>query len=327
MALDIVRRLSNPRRLARTLAAMSPLGTWYEHESVRIIREYDRRLPPAPVIDDPALQALYDVGWVNLGNLGIDVTDLAERARARFETVPQDDPRLTGIHLCDPMLLPGCTAYLGNPRVNALLRAYMGPDTTFDVIDLFRIPEKADFQRISGFWHHDRVGHRLLLWVLLNDIDERGRGTWYVPGSHHWEMERNSYAASRYSEEWVHARWSKFDRVIGKKGDAVLLDTHGLHRATYERVVGHRDVIMLGWSSYAKSMALQNPILDWPVGIHTTLLPKGFDTTGTLVRRDRLREERDCVRYDGNTNKDAPRPSITRDAVWVEAVPGMVGAE
>jgi len=120
MKFDVAEALRNLKtkrsaRVARTLAAMTFAATSYERGRVRIIRQHDNRLPPAPILDDPALATLYHDGYANLGNFGIDVEPLAARARTDFDTAPQKDARLRG--KCNGNVVIEDHAYIGTGAV------------------------------------------------------------------------------------------------------------------------------------------------------------------------------------------------------------------
>lgn len=311
-------RQHSPKEIATKLLVRGFGETLLAAQSARLIREHDARWPTVPVNDDPDLVSLHRDGFVKLGSLGIDVDALASRAEQAFDTIPQDRPDLNHLILRDAFLLhPTALEILASPRVNAIVRGYLGDDAAFDFADLFRSPECSEDARVSGLWHHDRVGHRLLLWVLLNDLEEGGRATIYSPGSHHRVMDENSFAGSRYTEAYVDANYPQRARMTGKRGEAILTDTHGIHRAVYERGAGRRDVLMVAFSSYAKSQALASSPLLLPFGPHWTRFPASFDGQGTLVRRERLRRVGSFVEYAGNPGRDKPAQG-SRHAIYVE---------
>lgn len=312
-------RQHTPKEAARKVLRRAFGENYYSAQSVRIIREHDARWPTTPVNDDKDLVSLHRDGFVKLGNLGIDVNRLSSRSESAFDQVPQDRPDLNHVTINDPFLFDGTTLrILANQRVNSIVRSYLGDDATFDFAELFRSPACSETVRISGLWHHDRVGHRLLLWVLLNDLDERGRATIYATGSHHRELEANTFASTRLADDFVDRNYPVRARMTGKRGDCILTDTHGIHRAVYERGMLHRDVLMVAYSSYAKSQALASSPLDFPIGPHYARFPKHFDPAGTLVRRERLKTVGGGFEYVGNPGRDKPRVSTLYDG-YVDA--------
>ena len=306
---DALRR-ATPGELLRTAQAAAFGDNLYASASLRIINEHDAHWPTAPRANDPDLLRLHRDGYVNLGNLGIDVEACAERAASVFDRCPRRDPSLVKMIVERPLLLhPTPLEYLRHPRLNRIVLDYLGDDATFDTIDVCRLPQTSSNAVISGLWHHDGSGHVLNLWVLLHDLDERGRATWYAPGSHHRTLDDNRFSRSRRSEADLRAEYPDVIRFVGKRGDAFLVDPHGWHRATFEAGSTKRDTLYFSYSSYAKAFALRHPLMNRGIGIVDELLPADFEPTGTLVRRERLVRDGSFLRYRGHGGRQPARSS------------------
>jgi hypothetical protein len=272
----------------------------YASASLRVINDYDAHWPTAPRADDPDLVRLHRDGYVNLGNLGIDVAGCAERAGRVFDRCPRSDSSIVKILIDHPFLFdPLPLAYLKSERVNKIVRWYLGDDATFDDAQLSRLPDASSNPTISGLWHHDGVGHVLYLWVLLHDLDERGRATWYATGSHHRSLLDNRLSRSRSTDAEVRSTYPNIIRCTGKRGDAFLTDAHGWHRATFEPGSTRRDSLYLAFSSHAKARALRHPLMNHGIGIVDELFPGDFDPAGTLLRRERLTRDGPYLKYTG----------------------------
>ncbi len=303
------RSVSDVLRIAGTRAFQNNV---YAFASRWIINEHDARLPTMPRGEDQAVASRHANGFVNLGNLGIDVDGLASAFSARVDECPQDNPSLNKINVAHPFLFHSATLkFLYARRLNDIVRAYLGEDATVDEAQLFRTPAcSVNVEAPSGQWHHDGVGHVLLAWILLNDVDENSRATWYAAGSNHRPLNDNKFSRSRFTEADVRTESPNLVQLLGRKGDTVLMDPNGYHRATYEKG-NKRDVFYLGFSSYAKSISLPWPGLNHGVGIVDELFPADFDATGTLVRRERLFRKGAVIEYRGNGAREELRPNRT----------------
>ncbi|MCB0339226.1 MAG: hypothetical protein KDD53_06465, partial [Bdellovibrionales bacterium] len=264
-----------------------------------IINSFDRNSSPKVENGPAELQSLLQNGFVSLGPLSADVQVYRQRAKALFDSVPQEDPKLNAIAIRHPFLLGRAAGeVLRDRRLNDLIVRYIGSDATFDRALLFRIPACSQESKLSGLWHHDRVGKRLKLFLLLDDVGPDSRPTHYAVGSHKKFLLSNSYRASRFLEEQVRPKY-RVELLTGKCGEGILFDTHGLHRATWEHRETSRDALVLEWSSAAKARLLTK--FGVPIGICEELFPLDFDFSGTLVDKSRLSQQGPYIRYDGES--------------------------
>ena len=296
-------------RIASTWAFQNNI---YAVASQRIINRHDNHWPTVPRSDDPDLATLHRDGHVNLGNLGVDVAPLSNAFREVVDRHPQDDPDLNKINVEHPFMFhPLTLGYLRIQRLNRLIVAYLGDDATFDEVQLFRTPDCSSAGNLSsGQWHHDGNGHVLLMWVLLSDVDESCRATWYATGSHHRTLTNNQFSKSRYSDAQVRGDYPRVVQLLGNRGDVLLMDPHGYHRAAFEKG-RRRDVLYLGFSSYSKGVALSVPGMNHGVGVIDDWFPSDFDPAKTLVRRERLFKEADHLLYRGHGGREPLRASAS----------------
>merc|ERR1712164_151274 len=88
---------------------------------------------------------------------------------------------------------------------------------------------------ISGYWHHDRCGRRLKVFIFMHDVDEdRGRPTVVAKGSHklfHYaykgSKQLTSLEVSRMNATWVGENYDPVP-LHGKRGGGFIFDTNAL---------------------------------------------------------------------------------------------------
>jgi hypothetical protein len=129
-------------------------------------------------------------------------------------------------------------------ELNALLRDYLGKSCQFDYADshVCQIGKPA-----SPHWHHDSVGHRIKIFICVNDQTETAC-TEVVPTTHrrkYWD-----YNMSKFTDDEVDSKNSK--KLIGKKGDLLIFDTNVLHRGLYDNTERH--IVQFEFSSRFKGL-------------------------------------------------------------------------
>jgi len=123
-----------------------------------------------------------------------------------------------------------------------LLVDYLGKSCQFDYADshICQIGKPA-----SPHWHHDSVGHRIKIFVCVNDQTETAC-TEVIPTTHrrkYWD-----YNESKFTDTEVDLKDSK--KLIGRKGDLLIFDTNMLHRGLYDNT--ERYIVQLEFSSRLK---------------------------------------------------------------------------
>jgi hypothetical protein len=231
--------------------------------------------------ENRSLTSLMRDGFVNLGSSPVPLEESIETSRRIFDAHEREFAGVTRFYVKHPFLVARAhQAILKLEQINRLVRAYLGPQATFDRMLLSRIPASAAIRKVSSLWHHDWCGRRLKLFVLLQDVDEVGRPTLYAVGSHR-KIRWANFVMSRFDDEYVLNRY-EIRPLTGRRGDFVLLDTNGLHRATGEANRPSRDALTYEFSSYRKGHIMGRQSLE--IGIRQDLFDSEFDPAGCLVR-------------------------------------------
>jgi hypothetical protein len=131
-------------------------------------------------------------------------------------------------------LLPKFSPY----RVAALLREYLGPLWSADYATIWRSPGQSS----SGQWHHDNVGNRVKLFVVLaNDSDENGTEFIAHSNTTRWRTFTGRLAAPESGAAFPRQR----------RGDMLIFDTNLMHRGRYSPQ--ERIILQIEFSSILKS--------------------------------------------------------------------------
>ena len=115
-----------------------------------------------------------------------------------------------------------------NPEVIKAIKDY-NCSTDYDVaFILYTNTLNETSHRNSQLWHHDSVGHRLKLFIALDE----GWKTYYKNGSHKISNIGNSLQDSkkRLQLEVEFEKNKNKDLIEITKGDWILFDTNGLHK-------------------------------------------------------------------------------------------------
>lgn len=120
--------------------------------------------------------------------------------------------------------------FLGRPlldnRVIQIVQDYLGADAVFDYASARRFLASGPK---SDTWHHDSVGHRIKIFLCLNNQDDSTH-TKVIPNTH--KIRYENYSDSRISTEFVRNQGEILD-VIGEKNDLIVFDTNLLHLGVY----------------------------------------------------------------------------------------------
>lgn len=87
----------------------------------------------------------------------------------------------------------------------------------------------------AGYWHHDRSGRRLKLFIFLNDVDcDHGHPTQIAATtSNMLYFKTEKYWFTRFDEDFVRNTFPT-SKLCGKAGSGFIFDTHSIHRGTIE---------------------------------------------------------------------------------------------
>jgi hypothetical protein len=108
-----------------------------------------------------------------------------------------------------------------------ILAGYLGPMWSADYGAIWRSPP----QSTSGTWHHDNVGHRVKVFVILANESPQN-GTEFMPFTHghRWTSFAGRLAAPEATPLFLRQQ----------AGDVLLFDTNMMHRGMYtpkERII------------------------------------------------------------------------------------------
>jgi hypothetical protein len=125
-------------------------------------------------------------------------------------------------------------------RIAALLEQYLGPLWSADYALIWRAQEST-----SGEWHHDNVGNRVKLFVVLcNESEENGTEFVVNSNSTRWRSFTGRLPAPESGAAFVPQR----------RGDVLVFDTNVVHRGRYS--AQERIILQLEFSNIFKSFVV-----------------------------------------------------------------------
>jgi hypothetical protein len=125
-------------------------------------------------------------------------------------------------------------------EIAALLEQYLGPLWSADYALIWRAQESS-----SGEWHHDNVGNRVKLFVVLrNESDENGTEFVVNTNSTRWRSFTGRLPAPERGAAFVPQR----------RGDVLAFDTNVVHRGRY--TAAERIILQLEFSNIFKSFVV-----------------------------------------------------------------------
>jgi hypothetical protein len=130
---------------------------------------------------------------------------------------------------------------LSRYRLHGMLNDYLGPLWSADYAAIWRSPAQSS----SGEWHHDNVGNRVKLFVILGNASE-DNGTEFI--------------ANTYRTRWTSftgrlpAPDSRGEFVQQRRGDILIFDTNSVHRGRYSP--SERIILQLEFSNILKSFVV-----------------------------------------------------------------------
>jgi hypothetical protein len=124
-------------------------------------------------------------------------------------------------------------------KVRDLLTEYLGPLWSADYCAIWRSAR----QSTSGDWHHDNVGNRVKLFVVLgNESDENGTEFITHTNTTRWRSFSGRLPAPDSGGEFLRQQ----------RGDILLFDTNVVHRGRYS--AHERIILQLEFSNIFKSL-------------------------------------------------------------------------
>ena len=123
-------------------------------------------------------------------------------------------------------------------NITKLIKDYLGNAAKIDAIYLgvfnTKKLENKKMTNDSGLYHHDSVGHRLKLFIPINEKGNIDYPTYYLGGSNlkEWKSYSNSVKnGARISEEIIN-NWKEVSAIV-PFGGRYIFDTNGIHRGEY----------------------------------------------------------------------------------------------
>lgn len=134
---------------------------------------------------------------------------------------------------------------LFDPKVISVVHEYLGDKAVLDYSSGRRFLASG---AKSDTWHHDSVGHRIKIFLCLNDQDSTTH-TELVAKTH--LIRYSNYRDSRIDENEIREKYEPL-KVIGKKNDLIFFDTNMLHKGIYSN--NPREIVQFEFSDRRKSM-------------------------------------------------------------------------
>ena len=245
---------------ARSNAEWSRLIWAADAPILQNLTSHPPRLPPRErAADTQLLQPLLRDGFVRVRDFGLNATALREQA---YQLLERDGKKTADGELVTARgNLSALEPLLHNASFARVVRSYLGGTARYDGHAVFQLTPEATVQTYpSGWWHHDRCGRRLRVFVFIHDVKERDRPTLYARGSHN-TLAFYSYIEAihltRFSDAYVRRRYEAVP-LTGDAGGGFLLDTNGLHRAQLDGWDGKtkRTAVLLEFHAHRKIPAL-----------------------------------------------------------------------
>ena len=142
---------------------------------------------------------------------------------------------------------------LSNPKINFLIRDYLGKNARLDLINLSITKNKSLEKIISEKWHYDNVGRRIKLFFYLNDNNDIC--TDYVKKSHTTFHNNYTTEGSRRDENYIQNFQDETISYFPKKNCILIFDSNGYHRGNYRNSL--RQNTDINNLSYRKMLKLE----------------------------------------------------------------------
>tara|TARA_B100001175_G_C19505792_1_gene640781 strand:+ start:1931 stop:2887 length:957 start_codon:yes stop_codon:yes gene_type:complete len=200
---------------------------------------------------------------------------------------------------------PELNQILESDYINNICKSYLGSDASVNHIRVERLEQRLSRNDVSGLYHHDMVGHRLKILILLDDVSENGRCTSYTVGTHKIKWKNYDYDQSRYDSEIVEKKF-KISKFHGKRGDIFIFDTNGLHKRDENPDKSKRAVVFIDIASHNKCQVFKQLIPDkiphiFPIGYYREqYFDKNIDIEKTLLKNDKIKFKNNFYFYESD---------------------------
>jgi hypothetical protein len=159
---------------------------------------------------------------------------------------------------------------LFDPLIINIIREYLGGKAVLDYASGRRFLASGSK---SDTWHHDSVGHRIKIFLCINDQDESTH-TELVPKTH--LIKYKNYRDSRIDESEITRKYNPI-KVVGQKNDLIIFDTNLLHKGIYSD--RPREIVQFEFSDKRKSM------LSGHVGIRKSVFDKSILNSPLIYKK------------------------------------------
>lgn len=139
---------------------------------------------------------------------------------------------------------PFLSKLLFDPNIIKIIRGYLGSNAVLDYVSARRFLSSGNK---SDDWHHDSVGHRIKIFLCINEQNETTH-TKLIPRSHLIKYSNYQKRSLELSE--IENR-ENIINVIGKKNDLIIFDTNMMHKGVYSDFP--REIVQFEFSDIRKS--------------------------------------------------------------------------
>jgi len=200
---------------------------------------------------------------------------------------------------------PELNIILESDHINNICTSYLGNDAKVNHIRVERLETNLSREDVSGLYHHDQIGHRLKILILLDDVKKDGRCTSYAVGTHQVKWNNYDYDQSRYDEEIIESEF-EIQKFNGNKGDIYIFDTNGLHRREEKYQKAKRSVVFIDIASDSKCFAIKKLLPDkvphpFPIGYYREqYFDKKIKLEKTLLNDAKITYKNDVYVYESD---------------------------
>ena len=142
------------------------------------------------------------------------------------------------------MKFPFLAKPLFDQNVIKIIHDYLGSFAVLDYVSGRRFLASGNK---SDDWHHDSVGHRIKIFMCINDQNETTH-TKIVPATHRYKY--SNYQQRKLTSEEIE-NGGRIKTVIGKKNDLIIFDTNIMHKGVYSDTP--REIVQFEFSDIRKS--------------------------------------------------------------------------
>jgi hypothetical protein len=200
---------------------------------------------------------------------------------------------------------PELNKILESERINNICKSYLGIDAKVNHIRVERLEPNLCREDVSGLYHHDQIGNRLKILVLLDDVQKDGRCTSYAKRTHKIKWTNYDYDQSRYDTKIIEKEF-EICKFFGNRGDIFLFDTNGLHKRDEKKEKPKRAVAFIDVANHDKCVAIKKLLPDkvphpFPIGYYREqYFNKDIKIEKTLLNANKIKLKNDLYFYESD---------------------------